>query len=278
MKIGIVGGGVVGQATRLLETPDHQVCIYDLRVEKCSPVETSLQDVADCEVIFICLPTPATPNGSTDTSCVEDCISEVRQLALHSRIGSPPSTIVVRSTIPMGTAEALKVCHMPEFLTETRALDDFAATRRWILGVPHPVASSGLAVQRIRDILSSAHRYGKIASQTLCVCSNSEAELVKYYRNCFLALKVSFCNEIEQFCRRTGVDYETVREMATADPRIGRSHTEVPGPDGQRGYGGKCFPKDMRSLVFEMQTLGMDAPVLAGAIKRNTEEDRLDPL
>lgn len=78
-----------------------------------------------------------------------------------------------------------------------------------------------------------------------------DAETIKYFRNCFLATKVSFCNEIEEFCQRKGIEYETVRALATINPRIGSSHSHVPGPDGKRGFGGIYFPKDTAARLYK---------------------------
>ena len=98
--------------------------------------------------------------------------------------------------------------------------------------------------------------------------------MIKYYRNTFLAVKVSYCNELAQFCRLKGIEYNRVRQIAAMDKRIGDSHTQVPGPDGLKGFGGKCFPKDSKSLLYEMRKEGMKAPILAGALQRNKVAQR----
>ena len=98
--------------------------------------------------------------------------------------------------------------------------------------------------------------------------------MVKYFRNTFLALKVSFCNELEQFCTVKGINYDRVRQVAASDSRIGPSHTAVPGPDGHRGFGGTCFPKDTNGLLFEMKKYGMNSHILSAAVQRNLLQDR----
>ena len=105
--------------------------------------------------------------------------------------------------------------------------------------------------------------------------SSEECEMIKYMRNCFLATKVSFCNEMEAFCRAKNVDYCTVREYATHDVRVGVSHTLVPGPDGKRGFSGSCFPKDCASLEYQMKSI-IDCPIIQAVNIRNVKIDRSD--
>ena len=101
-----------------------------------------------------------------------------------------------------------------------------------------------------------------------------ECELIKYFRNAFLATKIGFCNEFASFCQAKGVDYRTVQKHATMDPRIGSSHSNVPGHDGQYGYGGHCLPKDVSSLLYQMKGSEVPAPILQSVHTRNVETDR----
>ena len=105
--------------------------------------------------------------------------------------------------------------------------------------------------------------------------TTEEAELVKYVRNCFFATKVSFFNEIEEFCRQKDINYRKVRELSCRDERIGSSHTAVPGPDGKRGFGGTCFPKDMASMLYQIQEgAGVESYIIEAAVARNKQVDR----
>jgi len=103
---------------------------------------------------------------------------------------------------------------------------------------------------------------------------NAEAEMIKYFRNTFLSLKVSFCNEIYDLCQKKGINYENVRELATLDKRIGTSHSYVPGHDGKRGFGGTCFPKDTTALLRDFEDSGVDSYLLKAAVERNNRVDR----
>ena len=103
--------------------------------------------------------------------------------------------------------------------------------------------------------------------------------MIKYFRNCFLAVKVSFCNEMYRFCESHGMEYDTVRKLACDDNRVGHSHTIVPGPkdcSGGGGYGfsGSCFGKDTASLEGQMINKNVRSDIISAAIKRNNEVDR----
>ena len=103
-----------------------------------------------------------------------------------------------------------------------------------------------------------------------------DAEMIKLFRNNYLATKVSFCNEISQFCQLKDINYENVRKLAVLDSRIGASHSMVPGPDGKQGFGGTCFPKDTNSLRYEMSESGMKSYIIHAAIERNIKVDRVE--
>ena len=102
----------------------------------------------------------------------------------------------------------------------------------------------------------------------------AEAEMVKYFRNTHLATKVAYCNELSTLCGALGLNYEDVRRIAASDPRIGLSHTSVPGPDGKNGFGGTCFPKDCHGLLHLYEQQRVPCHVLRAAVERNEEIDR----
>ena len=98
--------------------------------------------------------------------------------------------------------------------------------------------------------------------------------MTKLARNSFLAVKVSFFNELYDFCEKEEVDYNSVAELTGMDSRIGVSHTQVPGPDGKRGFGGTCFPKDISSLNHQLDQVGVDSYIIEAAKARNIQVDR----
>ena len=265
IKIGIVGGGVVGIATQKFQTPLNLISTYDTDEKKCIPPGTTFQDVASSDLIFVCVPSPSNEDGSADIRTVEKVVAQLKT--------ANAKTIIVRSTVPVGTCDALGVYHLPEFLTEKNWRQDFVETAQWVLGSP-PRDDHSQVHSLFTSLIINAFEFYAIQSPQIRFCSNVVAEMVKHYRNTLLSVKVSYCNELAQFCHIKGIEYNQVRQIATADKRIGDSHTQVPGPDGLKGFGGKCFPKDSKSLFYEMRKVGMKAPLLAGALQRNREEDR----
>ena len=128
-----------------------------------------------------------------------------------------------------------------------------------------------------QEMFLMAKKNGKIDSDEFNFCQTGEAELSKLTRNAFLSVKVSFFNEIEEFCRKKSIDYETLIKLVSVDERIGGSHTQVPGPDRKRGYGGTCFPKDISSLHNQMvNEVGMESFIAESSIRRNLNVDRLE--
>ena len=268
MKIGIVGNGFVGKATRQLENSKTELLVYDVRPELCSPAGLTLADMASCEVIFICVPTPMEASGACHLGMVESVVQGLRPYIDESK-----TFMVLRSTVPPGTCKKLGCYFMPEFLTEKRYLADFTECRHWVFGVLDAPSDDAFR-KTIRTLFQYAWEDHKILHTNLEFMLHSEAEMVKYVRNTYLASKVSFFNEMEEFCRLKGIHYERVREISVLDERIGGSHTMVPGHDGKRGFGGTCFPKDTNSLLYQMKEAGMKSYVLQGVIHRNSEVDR----
>ena len=276
--IGIVGNGYVGQATRLFECPEIKCLTYDKDSSKCVPEGTSLKDLKECDFVFVCVPTPMRPNGSCDLTIVKAAVKDL------TRNGVRKNKIIIRSTVPVGTSEKLKVSFMPEFLTERNWQEDFYNNNHWILGTENISAPDAFEsenagklshfVNKFYDFILTAAKNKVIKNNAFTATTTKNAELIKYARNSFLAVKVSFFNEIEDFCLKSDMNYASVRKLTAIDTRIGLSHTEVPGPDGKRGYGGTCFPKDVHSLVHQMKKVKAKPIVTKAAQDRNEKIDR----
>ena len=103
------------------------------------------------------------------------------------------------------------------------------------------------------------------------VCTASDAEMVKYVTNNFLTVKVSFANEMYKICQAAGLDYQAITQIAMQDSRLGKSHWRVPGPDGDFGYGGHCFPKDIAAMIKVAKDLGVDPILLEATVQVNNE-------
>lgn len=256
MKIGIIGYGFVGKATELL---DKENClIYDIIPENRNcDLELLVKEV---EIIFICVPTPMFKNGKCCTKIVEKVISDIRLV-------KEDSLIIVRSTVPIGFCEKMKVYFMPEFLTEKNWLNDFKKCNCWIFG-----GEDIYFKEMIQNVIDNAYNKGFIDYNKVKFCSTSVAEGVKMFRNNFLATKVAFCNEFYDYCDIKGVKYDEVRKLAVMDNRIGESHSFVPGFDGKRGFGGTCFPKDLESILYDLG----EKSIILDAVKKRNLKDRME--
>lgn len=271
LNIGIVGNGFVGQATSLFETENTNVIIYDIDPSKCKPQCITLENFILCDLIFICVPTPMEPSGKCHTSIVENIVKKLKTI-----VDVKKTQIVIRSTVPAGTAHSLDCFFMPEFLTEKNWKTDFQNCNTWIFGLTKNQENNDIFISNIQKLIKNAFDYNKIQYNSVVFINSDEAEMIKYFRNTFLAVKVSYCNEIEEFCRKKGIDYEKVKNIASLDHRITRNHTNVPGHDGKRGYGGTCFPKDIQSLHYQMQEVNMKSFMIKSSIERNETIDRVE--
>ena len=266
MIVGIIGNGFVGKATFQLKCKDIDILAYDINPDSCVPKGLVLADMNQCELVFISVPTPMSKNGSCHVNIIE---SVLRDLASIDYKGF----IVLRSTVPVGTCDKLNCYFMPEFLTEKNFIIDFINNKDWMFGLLGKPEDEQMK-EKISTLFSLAHANDRIKHNNLHFITNKEAEMIKMFKNCYLATKVSFCNEIYQFCEQKQVNYEVVRALSTADERILPSHSRVPGHDGQKGFGGTCFPKDTSSLRYEMQQANMTPYILNAIIERNELVDR----
>ena len=258
IKLGLVGNGFVGGAALQLECDDNEIRMFDLDEEKCVPLGTKLEDVAVCDIILVAVPTPQNPNGTCHTGILEEAINSLKAI-------NPSANIVIRSTVPPGTSKMFGTHFMPEFLTEKNSSQDFVDSSLWVLG-----HNTELDEFHLDTVIDNAYKAGKIKSNEMVKMTTSEAEMVKYVKNCFLGLKVSFFNEVYDTCNKYDCDFELVRSTSTEDSRVGVSHSFVPGPDGKKGFGGHCFPKDLASWC----TWAENPLIVAAAVERNTTIDR----
>jgi len=248
--IGIIGQGFVGSAIREGLKNYYSVMTYDLDKKKCNATHKSVCENAD--IIFVCLPTPMRKNGKCDTRILETAIKKIDQEC--SEIGTKPN-LVIKSTVPPGTTDrinkncALDICFSPEFLTEANSFDDFKNQTRIIVG--------GKGARKVKQMFRKP--FPKIP---IVITKAATAETVKYFINCFLASKVTFANQMYDICEALEVDYDKVCEYALLDSRLGRSHWAVPGPDGDRGFGGHCFPKDLEALIYTSNNADVDPDFL----------------
>ncbi len=152
----------------------------------------------------------------------------------------------------------MRLVFSPEFLTEANYIQDFKDCNRMIFG-----GATDDTSECIR-LLSTV-----FPEKSYLMTDLRSAEMVKYFINTFLAVKVSFANEMREICDAVSIDYDNVKRLALYDNRIGTSHLMVPGPDGNKGFGGTCFPKDINALIHFAESQGLEPSVLKAAWDKN---------
>ena len=258
IKIGIVGQGFVGTAVKEGLKDYFDIETFDIVKDSSCDSLYELSNLSD--VVFVCLPTPMESNGDCHLDIVENAL-----LGLNTM--EKCKTIVVKSTIPPGTTEKwnkkfnyIQVVFNPEFLTEANSIEDYKNQNRIIIGGPRP------ATTKVKRIFTKA--FPKVP---IIKTGPTTAEMVKYFANCFLATKVSFANEMYQICENLNIDYDKVVEYVKYDERIGNTHLNVPGPDGDFGYGGHCFPKDIGALISLAHDLNVRPRMLTATECKNND-------
>ncbi len=293
MKIAVVGTGYVGLVTGtcFAETGNEVTCIDidQSKVDKLSAGEitiyepglekiflrnlkeerlrftTSLKEgIKDAKIIFLALPTPPGENGSADLKYVLGVADEL------GKIMDDYAVVVDKSTVPVGTADKVRqaisknstvsfdVVSNPEFLREGVAVDDFMKPDRVVIGVES---------ERAKKLMSELYAPFVRSGNPIIYMDLRSAELTKYAANSFLAMKISFMNEIAQLCERMGADVDMVRLGIGSDARIGKRFL-FPGI----GYGGSCFPKDVQALVQSSAEVNYDFKILNAVINVNEKQ------
>jgi UDPglucose 6-dehydrogenase len=252
-KIGIVGIGFVGGAIR------NAMGECDLVLVDSDPSRGSHQfkDLFDCEAVFVCVPSPQGDDGRCDTSILEsvlECLESFTGVVISKCTASPEVYTQLNEKYP-------NLVHAPEFLVAATADKDY---------INGKFAFIGGKVKAYRDQAEAVIKLGQPSLEIIHHCTIAEAAMAKYTINTFLATKVVWMNELYQLCEKMGIDYKKVVTMASADRRIGSSHLRVPGPDGNFGFGGACFPKDTAALLKIAEDNGVPLGVLDTAVKQNT--------
>ena len=244
----IAGYGFVGKAHELLfKDRRREILIYD-------PPKGMNADLSNTSAVIVCVPTPELESGACDISAVYDVISQCNET----------TPILIKSTIHLQGWKYLretfpnhKLCFSPEFLRAANFMNDIKELDSVIL--------SG-DTDYWRDQYS--YNWPKIK---IHIVKPEEAIAIKYFRNAFLATKVSFFNEIYDFCTAYGINFDQVRGGVAADKRIGESHTYVYPEDGYRGWGGHCFPKDTKALLKMAAEKNLNLNTLSAAVYYNTK-------
>jgi len=225
-----------------------------VEVREVDPGKNLDDTIEDIDLHFLCVPTPYLKEGAGfDLTYIYQAMEKIQEARFDQ-----PTIIVIKSTVLPGTTKSIQekypsytILFNPEFLTEKNADTDMREPIRQILGY---VDEKGRAVcNEVMQMLPKADYQATMSA--------TEAELVKYFGNAFLATKVIFSNMMYDFCQTLDLDYKKVSEAAAHDKRIGPSHMKVI-LDGYRGYGGSCFPKDVRALIQKGDELGIEVSEL----------------
>ena len=250
MKIIIAGYGFVGKAVFNALKDKHEVVIVDPQY-----TTNEVKQHHDADGLIICVNTPTGENGIIDANNVSNVLDEVPVFM----------PVLIKSSVTPEVIEALNdiypdhcITYSPEFLRATSADKDFLNQKYVVLGGEDPECFW-------QELFQTTLPNCKLVFN----CTAKEACLVKYSTNSFLALKTSFFNQINDVCEETGMDFDIVRHILTNDSRIGNGHTMVPGPDGERGWGGACFPKDTAAFIQWTNTIGSPMTLVEETVKYN---------
>lgn len=298
MKIAVIGTGYVGSVTGacFAEMGNTVICVDkdQKKIDQFSSGKVPLHEkgldelvsrnlknktlgyttdfkgaIEKSDIIFIAVGTPPNEDGSADLSHVLDVASSIGQFINH------PLIVVDKSTVPVGTAQMVTekiaaelekrnekiefyVVSNPEFLAQGTAVKDFLEPSRVVVGADDPKV-----IETMRELYDPfTRREGRFFSM-----DPKTAEIVKYASNCFLAAKISVNNELANICSKAGADFDHVRRAMGADPRIGEPFMYA-GP----GFGGSCFPKDVKALIKTAKDLGYDAEMLSQTLVTNEKQ------
>ena len=296
MNIAVIGTGYVGLVTgagfadfghsvtcvdidaKRIETlvrgdvPFYEPGLHDLikrgtNFERLKFTTSTLEAVADAEVVFIAVGTPSSEDGSADMNYVLEAARQIAAAITNFTV------IVTKSTVPVGTADKIRavvaattnvefaVASNPEFLKEGDAVNDFLKPARVVLGVDDPRATTVM-----RELYRSVLR----TNDRLQVMDIRSAELTKYAANAMLATRISFMNELARLCEAVGADIESIRKGIGADPRIGNKFLFA-----GAGFGGSCFPKDLRALIHTGEEHDVELSVVRSVESANARQKRV---
>ncbi len=261
MNVGVIGYGYVGRATGegFATSPKNKIFWFDKFKE--SP--NTLTEIIDkSDYVFIAVPTPIFQDYSgMDMSIVEGVVDQVAPV-----ISGTDKILIIKSTSLPGFCKRMAKKYPgvnfvmnPEFLTQENANADFLNPHRTVIGCDSK--DVGLRVQKLYETILPK-------SQQYFIIDTTSAEVAKYMSNLILASKVLLGNEFYELSQKVGANYLEVRATVEADPRIG-THLGVPGPDGDMGFGGACFPKDMVGILGLAKQLKVDVSALEAIWKKN---------
>jgi UDPglucose 6-dehydrogenase len=257
MNIGIVGLGIVGSAIKFgFEKLGNTVHAHDKKLD------TKLEDLLGCEIIYLCVPTNQSEDGSCDTSIVEECVDSLSNLKYAG-------VVAIKSTVVPGTTsklmerygDHLSLAFVPEFLRERCALYDFVEN--------NTLLAVGTECNKVYDIVLKSH--GSYFKDSVML-KPTEAEMLKYYSNVFNALRIIFANEVYEVCEALGADYTSIKNAFIRYSGLEDKYLDV--NDNFRGYGGTCLPKDVKALAKLTKDLNLNMSLFDLIDSENSKFER----
>lgn len=253
MKIGIIGLGVVGTANKEgFEYLGHDLIVHDIKLK------TSITDILNTEIVFLCVPTPSQSDGECDTSILESIFLELNEINYKG-------IIAIRSTVVPGftqrmidTYKNLAICFVPEFLRERCAVDDFINNHKLLAVGTHDIWV-------YRKVLRA---HGELPEFTEHL-TPTEAEILKYFNNVYASLRVTFANIMYEICDKLNCDYTTIKNTYIKTGKAVDMYLDV--AESLRGYGGMCLPKDTKALASLIDKLGLDVELIKTIDKDNAK-------
>jgi UDPglucose 6-dehydrogenase len=256
MRIGIIGLGAVGSANKKgFEHIGNEVVVHDIKLN------TTIADVKDTEINFLCVPTPSTDDGECDTSILESVIQDLNNIGYTG-------IIAIRSTSVPGFTQSmidkyknLAICFVPEFLRERCAEDDFINNHKLLAVGTHDIWVFRKVVKAHGNLPENIEHL-----------TPTEAEVLKYFNNVYASLRVSFANVIFEVCEKLKCDYGTIKNAYIKTGKAVDMYLDV--TESLRGYGGMCLPKDTKALAKLIEKLELDLDLIASIDRTNEKFKR----
>lgn len=264
-SIGVLGHGFVGGAVLSAFCNDWEVKVYDKNKMRSLNEE---KETINQDIVFVCVPTPMVDaeGGECNLSIIEETLESITQKNTRS-----DNTFVIKSTVPIGTTKKLKnkysnlnIVHSPEFLTARSARVDFISASRHIIGIPNKKEQNDTIYKNLYSLYEN-----RFPGSQIIIMDSDESEFVKYACNCFFATKVMYFNEIKLLADKMSLEWEIIMQGILSDGRISQSHANVPGHDGDKGFGGTCFPKDINAFIKTMENNEIEPIVMKSVWQQN---------
>lgn len=266
MRIGVIGYGYVGSAV-VAAHDRNLIMIHDpYKFEEWAHFSIE-RIIEECGWIYLCLPTPSMANGACDTSVLEDVLLKLKDyegIVISKSTAPPKFYIDIQKECGPYKKYKFKFIHMPEFLTAKNALHDYMHPELIVVG-----GNMADVNTVVTHVITADYTYKNKA--TIVKTDIGSAAAMKYYANSWLATKVIYNNQFSEWCSSQGVNWNNVTEVLKADRRLGHTHYNVPGDNGDVGYAGACFPKDIAAILKIAEDSDVDMSLLKKQVEINEQ-------